>query len=65
MTYNSNKNDKFKKWREVKIVKNKHICKNLISHIWYGAFLVNIGHILESLSVFIIDFEQVNTTWER
>ena len=33
MTQNSNGNDKFKKWREVKIVKNKHICKNLISHI--------------------------------
>ena len=33
MTQNSNGNDKFKKWTEVKIVKNKHICKNLISHI--------------------------------
>ena len=33
MIQNSNENNKFKEWREVKIVKNKHICKNLVSHI--------------------------------
>ena len=33
MTSNSNGNDKFKEWREVKIIKNEHICKNLVSHI--------------------------------
>ena len=33
MTSNSNGNDKFKEWREVKIIKNEHICKNLVSYI--------------------------------
>ena len=33
MTYNSNGNDKFKEWREVKITESEHICKNLVSHI--------------------------------
>ena len=30
MTQNSNGNDKFKQWREVEIIENEHICKNLI-----------------------------------
>ena len=33
MTCNSNENDIFKKWREVKIIESEHICKNLVSHI--------------------------------
>ena len=33
MTQESNGNDKFKEWREVKIVENEHICKNLVLHI--------------------------------
>ena len=33
MAYNSNGNDKFKEWREVKIIENERVCKNLISHI--------------------------------
>ena len=30
---NSNGNDKFKEWREVQIIENEHICKNLVPHI--------------------------------
>ena len=37
MTQNSTGNE----WRKVKIIENEHICKNLVSHIWSGAFLVN------------------------
>ena len=33
MTKNSSRNNKFKEWREVKIIENEHICKNLGSHI--------------------------------
>ena len=33
MTQYSNENEKFKEWREVKIVENEHICKNLVSRI--------------------------------
>ena len=32
MTKNSNENDKLKEWREVKLIENEHICKNLVSH---------------------------------
>ena len=28
-------NDKFKEWAEVEIIENKHICKNLVSKIWF------------------------------
>ena len=30
---NSNGNDKFKEWREVQIIENEHIYKNLVPHI--------------------------------
>ena len=30
ITWNSSGNDKLKAWREVKIIGNEHICKNLI-----------------------------------
>ena len=33
MTKESNGNDKLKEWREVKIIENEHICKNLVLHI--------------------------------
>ena len=33
MTQEGNGNDKFKEWREVKIIENEHICKNLVLHI--------------------------------
>ena len=35
MSQNSKGNDKFKEWREVKIIENKHVCKNLVSHICF------------------------------
>ena len=33
MAQNSNRNDKFKERREVKIIENEHICENSVSHI--------------------------------
>ena len=27
------RNDRFKEWREVKVIENEHICKNLVLHI--------------------------------
>ena len=33
ITQNNYRNDKFKEWREVKIIENEHICKNLVLHI--------------------------------
>ena len=33
MKSEGNRNDKFSKWREVKIIENEHICKNLVLHI--------------------------------
>ena len=44
MTCNSNWKDKFKEWREVKVIEINHIFKNLVSHIWYGAILVYFEH---------------------
>ena len=31
--------------REVKIIENEYICKNLVSKNWSGAFLVNSGQL--------------------
>ena len=54
ITWDSNGNDKLKDWKEVKII-------NLVSHIWPGSFLVNFEEFLaQCLSVFIIDFKQVD-----
>ena len=33
MTQKSNGNDKFKEWKEIKVIENEHICKNLVLHI--------------------------------
>ena len=33
MTQESNRNDKFKEWIEIKIIENEHICKNFVLHI--------------------------------
>ena len=33
MKQESNENDKFKERREVKIIENKHVCKDLVLHI--------------------------------
>ena len=54
MRYNSNKNDNFKDWREVKIIENENISKNLILHIWFGVFLVNFEHILYIVFLFLL-----------
>ena len=35
MKKESNRNDKFNKWREVKIIENEHICKILVLHIMF------------------------------
>ena len=47
ITWNSNGNDKFKDWREAKIIK-------LLSHIWRGAFLVNFEHIYHNVFLFLL-----------
>ena len=57
-------NDKLKELRKVKIIDNEHICKNLVPDISSGVFLVSVGHISHNVFVFIIDFEQVNASWE-
>ena len=31
---------------KVKIIENEHICKNFVSHIWSGVFLVNFEQII-------------------
>ena len=33
MKQEGNINGKFKEWREVKVIENKQICKNLVLHI--------------------------------
>ena len=53
---NSNGNDKFKEWREVKIMENKHFCKTFISDISSGVFLVNFGHIKHNVFLFLLLF---------
>ena len=54
MTSCSNKNGKFKERREVKLIENEHICKNVVSHIWSGAFLINFGRILHNVFLFLL-----------
>ena len=54
MTKNSSGKDKFKDWREFKIIENEHIFKDLVSHIWSGAFLVNFGHISHNIPLFLL-----------
>ena len=39
MKSESNGNDKFKEWREVKIIENEHICKNLVLRINFTKFV--------------------------
>ena len=33
MKKESNRNGKFKEWREVEVIEYEHICKNLVLHI--------------------------------
>ena len=74
MTQISNGNDKFKGWKEDKIIENEHICKSLVPHTLSGAFIVNFGHIWQNLFLLLLliltaiicfYFEQVNNGWEH
>ena len=47
---NSNGNEKLKKLREVKMIKNEHICKHLVSRIRCGVF----GHISHNVSLLLL-----------
>ena len=47
-------NDKFKKWREAKIIENERVCKNLLLQ---NLFLVLLWtYFAQCFSVFIIEF---------
>ena len=35
MKQESNRNGKFKEWREVKVTENEHICKNLVLKVQF------------------------------
>ena len=61
MTLNSSGNYKLKEWREVKIIENKHICKNLVSQFDLVPFLLTLEIFPTMSFCFIIDFEQINT----
>ena len=65
MKQESNRNGKFKEWREVKVIENEHICKNLVLHIQFCKIYFQFYFlVLQCLSVFIIEFGQVNTGWK-
>ena len=38
MTWSSCVNDQLKGWREVRIIENEHNFKNLVAHVFSGAF---------------------------
>ena len=46
MTQKSSGNDKLKEWRELKMIENEHICKNLVSDNW--CLFVNFGRISQN-----------------
>ena len=61
MTQESNGNDKFKEQREVKIIENEHIRKNLVLHItfykiyfWFYSWT----YFAQCLSVFILNLDR-------
>ena len=56
MTKQSNGNDKFKEWREVKILENEHIRKNSVLHIYFYKiyFYFYFGHILRNAFLFLV-----------
>ena len=65
MAQNSNGNDKFKEWGEVKIIENVSTFVKTYFHTFdFVHFLLSSVIFRKCLSVFIIDFEQVNTGWE-
>ena len=63
MKQESNGNGKFKEWRKAKIIENEHISKNLVLHNYFYKiyFQFYFGHI-SRLSLFIIEFGEVNTS---
>ena len=61
MKQKSNRNGKFKEWREVEI--KEHVCKSLVLHIQFYKiyFQLYFGHILHNAFLFV---GQVNTGWK-
>ena len=57
MTQESNGNDKFKEWRELKIDENERIYK-----IHFQFYFLT--YFAQSVSAFIIEYGQVNTGWK-
>ena len=61
MTQESNGNDKFKQQREVKIIENEHIRKNLVLHIKFYQiyfYLYSWTYFAQCLSVFILNLDR-------
>ena len=56
MKQESNRNGKFKEWREVKVIENEHICKNLVLHIQFYKiyFQFYFGHISHNAFLFLL-----------
>ena len=56
MKQESNRNGKFKEWREVKVIENEHICKNLVLHIQFYKiyFQFHFGHISHNAFLFLL-----------
>ena len=54
MKQESNRNGKFKEWREVKVIENEHICKNSVLHIQFSKiyFYFYLGHISHNAFLF-------------
>ena len=64
MTQESNGNDKFKEWREVKIIENKHICQKIILHTTKFILVLFQEYFAQCTSIFIIEFGLVNIDWK-
>ena len=47
-------NSKSDKSDKIKMIEIDHICKNLVSQIWSGAFLVNFRHTSHYVLLFLI-----------
>ena len=56
MKQESNRNGKFKEWREVKVIENEHICKNLVLHIQFYKiyFQFYFGNILHNAFLILL-----------
>ena len=65
MKKESNRNGKFKQWRDVRVIENESICKNLILHIqFYKIYFQFWKYFAQCLSVFTIEFGQINIGWK-